>query len=71
MKQIFSVTFIISLIFSVLGSIMAFLIIYEEYSHHYADKRQPFQHAMQAAIFAFVILLFLTILGVSFLMRRL
>jgi len=71
MKQIFSVTFIISLIFSVLGSIMAFLITYEEYSHHYADKKKPFQHAMQAAIFTFVVLLFLVILSVSFLMRRL
>jgi len=40
--------------FSVLGSIMAFLITYEEYTHHYADKRRPFRHAMQTAIFTFI-----------------
>jgi len=49
---------------------MAFLIIYEEYSHHYADKRKPFQHAIESAIFTFIVFLILTNLAVWFLMRN-
>jgi len=68
MKQTFAITFIISLCFSLVGAIMAFLITYEEYAHHYTDKRRPFQHAMQTAIFTFIIFLLLTVLAVLFLM---
>jgi len=67
MRPLFVITFIISLLFSLIGSVMAFLITYEEYAHHYTDKKRPFQHAMQTAIFTFVVFLVLTILAVSFL----
>jgi len=67
MKQLFGIVFIVSLLFSFLGSVTAFLITYEEYAHHYTDKKRPFQHAMQTAIFTFVVFLVLTILAVSFL----
>jgi len=68
MRQLFGIAFI-SLTFSLIGSIMAFLITYEEYTHHYSDKKRPFQHAMQTAIFTFIFFLVLTFLAVSFLMR--
>jgi len=42
---------------------MAYLITYEEYSHHYPDKRKPFQHAMQTAVFTFFVFLVLSILA--------
>ena len=41
---------------------MAFVISYEEYSHHYTDKRKPFWLSMQAALFAFIFFLALTII---------
>jgi hypothetical protein len=40
----------IGLVFSPLASVMAFLITYGEYVHHYPDKRQPLKLATQAAL---------------------
>jgi len=70
MKPIFVISIIVSLIFSLIASSMAFLIIYEEYSHHYTDKRKPFQHAIESAIFTFIVFLILTNLAVWFIMRN-
>lgn len=50
---------VISLVFSPFASIMAYLITYNEYIHHYPDKRKPVKLAIQAALatFAFFIML--------------
>jgi len=69
MRQLFGIVFIVSLLFSFLGSVMGFLITYEEYAHHYTDKKRPFRHAMQTAIFTFIVFFILTVLAVLFLMR--
>ncbi len=58
--------FIIGLGFSVLAALAAFVITYEEWSHHYPSKREPFRHAMQAAIFAFLVFAALTAFVVVF-----
>lgn len=68
MRPLLGITFIISLTFSLIGAVMAFLITYEEYAHHYADKKRPFRHAMQTAIFTFIVFFILAVLVVSFLM---
>jgi hypothetical protein len=48
---------VIGLIFAPLAALMAFLITYEEYSHHYSRRRPALLHGLRAALFAFVIFL--------------
>jgi len=52
--------FFIAAILSLLAAVMAFLITYEEYSHHYPDKQKVLKTALEAAIFT---LLFFLVLG--------
>jgi len=70
MKPVFTITLVIGAIFSLVGALMAYVIAYEEYSHHYADKKKPFHHAMQTAIFTFCVFLVLSII-VGFSLNRL
>jgi len=48
-----------------IAAVMAFLITYEEYSHHYTDKKKPLKFAFEAAIFTFIVFGILSLL-VSF-----
>lgn len=58
---------IIGLVFSPIGAVIAFLITYEEYTHHYADNKKPLRFAIQAAIVTFIVLFGITaIAGVFF-----
>jgi len=50
----------IGLMFSPLAALMAFVITYEEYTHHYPDKRKPLRLAAQAAAVTFVVFLALS-----------
>lgn len=52
--------FCIAAVLSILAAIMAFLITYGEYAHHYPDKRKVLKTALEAAIFT---LLFFLVLG--------
>jgi len=52
--------FCIAAIFSPLAAIMAFLITYEEYLHHYSDKRKALKTSLEAAFFT---LIFFLVLG--------
>lgn len=45
--------FAIGIIFAFLASLMAFLITYGEYEHHYATKDKPIKLGLQAALLAF------------------
>jgi hypothetical protein len=57
----------IGLTFSALAALAAFLITYEEWSHHYPSKREPLKHALEAAIVAFLVFVILaTLAGVLF-----
>lgn len=42
------------------AGLMAFLITYEEYLHHYQEKERPLRLALEAAAFTFVVFLVLT-----------
>ena len=64
-----NVIIIIGLIFSPIGAVMAFLITYEEYTHHYADQRKIFRQAVKTAVFTFFVLLAVTIIAGLFLRR--
>ncbi len=44
------------------AGLMAFLITYEEYLHHYQKGNMPLRLALEAAVFAFFIFLVLTVI---------
>jgi hypothetical protein len=51
------ITMVLSIgaVFGFFASIMAFLITYEEYAHHYLGKREPLIASFQTAIFTFFV----------------
>jgi len=53
----------IGFILSALAALAAFLITYEEWSHHYASKREPLKYAFEAAVVAFLVFAALTLLA--------
>lgn len=53
----FGLIFSLAVIFSPLAALAAYLITYQEYAHHYPDKRQVRKTAAQAAAFAFFVFL--------------
>jgi hypothetical protein len=59
-------TFLISLGFGsipgVFASLIAFIVTYDEYTKHSVDKRMPLRLALEAALFAFIVVLVLAIL---------
>ena len=61
----FMVFLIIGLTFSPIAALMAFLIIYEEYSRHNLDKKQQFKIAIQTGLFTLVAFIILA-LGIGF-----
>jgi hypothetical protein len=54
--------FCIAAVLSPLAAASAFLITYEEYKHHYPDKRKVLKIALEAAIFTLVVFLVLGLL---------
>ena len=50
------------LIFGPIAAAMAFLVTYEEYTHHYPGKAKPLRFAVEAAIFTFIVFGFLSLL---------
>lgn len=52
---------LIGLFFAPLAGIIAFLITYEEYSHHFSDKKKPKKLAFEAGMTAFIFFLLLSI----------
>ena len=53
---------LLGIIPGLLAGLIAFLITYEEYRHHYLDRRAPLRHGLQAAAFAAGVFVLLTIL---------
>jgi H+/Cl- antiporter ClcA len=44
----------IGVIFGAIAALMAYLITYNEWMHHYPTKKKPRKMALEAAIFAFI-----------------
>ncbi len=61
--------FFIGLILSILAAIMAYIIAYQEYIHHYLDKKDASHEAMRSAYFTFGIFMALTIFLAIFLRK--
>jgi len=40
--------------FVLIGSVMAYLITYNEWIHHYSTKKEPRKHGWEAAVFTFI-----------------
>jgi len=53
----------LGVIFSVFASLTAFLIAYNEYAHHFLNKKQSLKLALKVAAFAFIVFLVLGILA--------
>ena len=51
----------VGLVFGVLAGMMAFLITYEEYSHHHFDRGRLVRASLEAALFAFLVILALAL----------
>jgi Mg/Co/Ni transporter MgtE len=58
-----TVFIVIGLIFGILAGMMAYVITYGEYVHHYPDKKQPRKIALQAGFFAFAFLFGLSMIA--------
>jgi len=56
------ISILIGLMLSPIAAVMAFLITYEEYSHHYTDKKKSLKVALGAAIFTLIIFGILSLL---------
>ncbi len=52
---------VVGLVFGVLAGMMAFLITYEEYSHHHFDRGRLVRASLEAAGYAFLVILVLAL----------
>ena len=48
--------------FGFLGGMAAFFITYEEYRHHFNDKKKILRHSLETGIFAFFVFLAVSVL---------
>ena len=55
--QVFYLLLIIGLIFGSLGALMAYLITYKEWIHHYTSPEIPRKMALETALFTFIFFL--------------
>ena len=60
---------VIGLFFSPIAGAMAFLIFYNEYLHHYPNKKQPLKIALEAAFITFILFFILSIIGGFFIYK--
>lgn len=60
-------SFFLWLLISPIAALMAYLITYEEYRHHFPNARQAARQSMPTAIFTFVIFVALGLLTTAFL----
>jgi ABC-type nickel/cobalt efflux system permease component RcnA len=59
----------IGLIFSTLAAIAAFLITYNERTHHFTSRRESLRYGIKAAIAAFLVFMAMTMLAAFFISR--
>jgi hypothetical protein len=45
----------VTLVFSPLAAIMAFLIVYDEYRHHFEEGKTPLKMGLRAALVTFIL----------------
>ncbi|OIO15247.1 hypothetical protein COV53_03740 [Candidatus Gottesmanbacteria bacterium CG11_big_fil_rev_8_21_14_0_20_37_11] len=57
-----NISIIIGLLFSPMAGLLVFLITYDEYSHHFTDKKIIFKYSLEAGLFAFVVFMIISAL---------
>lgn len=62
MTQTFSLLLAVGLIFGSLGALMAYLITYKEWMHHYSSPKIPRKMALETAIFTLFFFLAIALL---------
>jgi len=60
---------VFTFLFGFVAGTAALLITYDEYVHHFSDKKKVLKTALSAGIIAFVFFLVLTLLFLPFLMK--
>jgi H+/Cl- antiporter ClcA len=69
MSRLMPVFVVLGVIFGIIAGLMAYLITYEEYVHHFPDKRQPKKLSLQAGLFAFAVIFGIALLAGYLLMK--
>ncbi len=62
-NSLWPVFLVVGLIFGLVAGVMAFLISYQEYSHHFTDSKKPFMLSLQTGLFTFAFMLALSLLA--------
>ncbi len=62
MTQTFSLLLVVGLMFGSLGALMAYLITYKEWIHHYSSSKVPRKMALETAMFTFFFFLAIALL---------
>ena len=57
MTQTFYLLLVIGVLFGSLGALMAYLITYKEWIHHYPSPKIPRRMALETALFTFIFFL--------------
>ena len=60
--RIIELVAILGAFFGFFGSIMAFIIAYDEYTRHFRDKSKPFWMALEMAVLAFFVFVAISII---------
>jgi len=68
-NSLWSLFLSIGIIFGFFASLMAYLIIYGEWSHHYPTKKEPRKIALEAAILTFIFFFLLSLISGYFLTK--
>ena len=58
---VITIVMVIGAMFGFLASILAYLILYREYQHHFADSTKPRRMALQGAVVTFLVFFVLSI----------
>ncbi len=53
---------IIAVPMSIIAAVMAFIITYEEYRHHYPDKRMAIKHGVETAVITMLALIVIVLI---------
>jgi len=62
MLQFIGIAIIIGVPFSIIAGFISGLIVYEEFLHHFTDKRRALRPAVETGVFVFILFISLAIL---------
>jgi H+/Cl- antiporter ClcA len=69
-SSVLNIFWVIGIIFGLLAALMAYLITYNEWTHHYPTKKEPRKIALETAILTFVFFFSLSLISGYFLIQN-